>query len=48
MTRWLGPLQEGNHPDPAKQLWERYFVTLVQLARKQLAGVQTRKPNGEG
>jgi RNA polymerase sigma factor (sigma-70 family) len=37
VTRWLGPLQEGD-PAAAQQLWERYFQRLVRLARKKLQG----------
>jgi DNA-directed RNA polymerase specialized sigma24 family protein len=35
VSRWLGPLQQGD-PDAAQQLWQRYFVSMVQLARKRL------------
>jgi DNA-directed RNA polymerase specialized sigma24 family protein len=35
ISRWLGPLQEGD-PEAAHRLWERYFVSLVQLARKRM------------
>jgi DNA-directed RNA polymerase specialized sigma24 family protein len=35
VSRWLGPLQEGD-PEAARHLWERYFVSLVQLARKRI------------
>jgi DNA-directed RNA polymerase specialized sigma24 family protein len=35
VTRWLGPLQQGD-PDAAKQLLERYFLGLVRLAQKRL------------
>jgi DNA-directed RNA polymerase specialized sigma24 family protein len=46
VSRWLGPLQEGN-PDAAKQLWERYFVSLVQLARKRLGRSPARAADAE-
>jgi DNA-directed RNA polymerase specialized sigma24 family protein len=35
ITRWLGPLQDGD-AGAAHELWQRYFVSLVQLARKRL------------
>jgi DNA-directed RNA polymerase specialized sigma24 family protein len=35
VTRWLGPLQQGD-PDAAQALWQRYFLSLVRLARKRL------------
>ena len=35
VSRWLGPLQDGD-PEAAQQLWERYFVSLVKLARKRM------------
>jgi RNA polymerase sigma factor (sigma-70 family) len=46
VSRWLGPLQKGN-PDAAKQLWERYFVNLVQLARKRLGRSPERAADAE-
>jgi RNA polymerase sigma factor (sigma-70 family) len=46
VSRWLGPLQEGN-PDAANQLWERYFVSLVQLARKRLGRSPERAADAE-
>jgi DNA-directed RNA polymerase specialized sigma24 family protein len=35
VSRWLGPLQEGD-PAAAQQLWQRYFLSLVELARQRL------------
>jgi DNA-directed RNA polymerase specialized sigma24 family protein len=35
VSRWLGPLQEGD-PAAAQQLFQRFFVRLVKLARKRL------------
>jgi DNA-directed RNA polymerase specialized sigma24 family protein len=35
VSRWLGPLQEGD-AEAAHQLWQRYFVSLVKLARKRM------------
>ena len=35
VSRWLAPLQQGD-PDAEQQLWERYFLSLVRLARKRL------------
>jgi hypothetical protein len=46
VSRWLGPLQEGN-PEAAQQLWERYFVRLVQLARKRLGRSPERAADAE-
>jgi DNA-directed RNA polymerase specialized sigma24 family protein len=46
VSRWLGPLQEGD-PDAAKQLWERYFVKLVELARKGLGRSPARAADAE-
>jgi RNA polymerase sigma factor (sigma-70 family) len=46
VTRWLGPLQEGD-PAAAQQLWERYFRQLVGLARKRLRGAPRRAADEE-
>jgi RNA polymerase sigma factor (sigma-70 family) len=46
VSRWLGSLQEGD-PDAAKQLWERYFVSLVKLARKGLGRSPKRADDAE-
>jgi DNA-directed RNA polymerase specialized sigma24 family protein len=35
VTGWLGALQVGD-PAAAQRLWERYFLSLVELARKRL------------
>jgi DNA-directed RNA polymerase specialized sigma24 family protein len=37
VTRWIGGLQAGT-PEAAQQLWQRYFVQLVGLARFKLRG----------
>ena len=42
VSRWLGPLQEGD-PAAAQQLWERYFHRLVELARPRLRAVPRRE-----
>jgi DNA-directed RNA polymerase specialized sigma24 family protein len=46
VTRWLGPLQEGD-PAAAQQLWGRYFRRLVGLARKKLQGAPRRAGDEE-
>jgi DNA-directed RNA polymerase specialized sigma24 family protein len=46
VTRWLGPLQEGD-PSAAQQLWERYFLSLVELARKRLRQARPRAADAE-
>jgi RNA polymerase sigma factor (sigma-70 family) len=46
VSRWLGPLQQGD-PDAARQLWERYFLSLVQLARKRLRQAAPRAADAE-
>jgi DNA-directed RNA polymerase specialized sigma24 family protein len=46
VTRWLGPLQEGD-PAAAQQLWERYFGRLLGLARKKLQGAPRRAADEE-
>src|SRR6516165_9409848 len=35
VTRWIGLLQNGD-PAAAQRLWERYFASLVRLARRRL------------
>jgi DNA-directed RNA polymerase specialized sigma24 family protein len=42
ISRWLGPLQEGD-PAAAQQLWERYFQQLVELARQRLRDAPRRE-----
>jgi DNA-directed RNA polymerase specialized sigma24 family protein len=42
VSRWLGPLQEGD-PAAAQQLWERYFRRLVELARQRLRDAPRRQ-----
>jgi RNA polymerase sigma factor (sigma-70 family) len=42
VSRFLGPLQEGD-PEAARHLWQRYFLSLVELARKRL---RERTPRG--
>jgi DNA-directed RNA polymerase specialized sigma24 family protein len=37
VTRWIGDLKSGGDA-AAQQLWERYFTSLVRLARKTLRG----------
>jgi DNA-directed RNA polymerase specialized sigma24 family protein len=46
VSRWLGPLQQGD-PDAAQQLWQRYFLRLVQLARKRLRQAPPRGADAE-
>jgi DNA-directed RNA polymerase specialized sigma24 family protein len=46
VTRWLGPLQDGD-PAAAQQLWERYFGRLVGLARVKLHGAPRRAADEE-
>jgi DNA-directed RNA polymerase specialized sigma24 family protein len=46
ITRWLDQLQRGE-PGAAEQLWQRYFVRLVGLARKKLQGGQRRAADEE-
>jgi DNA-directed RNA polymerase specialized sigma24 family protein len=46
VSRWLGPLQQGD-PDAARHLWERYFLSLVQLARKRLRQAAPRAADAE-
>jgi DNA-directed RNA polymerase specialized sigma24 family protein len=46
VTRWLVPLQEGD-PAAVQQLWQRYFLTLVQLARHRLRQAPPRGADEE-
>ena len=46
VTRWLGQLQRGE-TEAAEQLWQRYFLRLVGLARKKLQGGQRRAADEE-
>jgi DNA-directed RNA polymerase specialized sigma24 family protein len=46
VSRWLGPLQEGD-PAAAQQLWERYFLSLVELARQRLRQAPRRAADEE-
>jgi DNA-directed RNA polymerase specialized sigma24 family protein len=46
VTHWVGRLQAGER-DAAQQLWERYFVRLVGLARKRLQGLRPRAADEE-
>jgi DNA-directed RNA polymerase specialized sigma24 family protein len=46
VTRWLGPIQDGD-PAAAQQLWERYFPRLVGLARKKLQSSPRRAADEE-
>ncbi len=46
VSRWLGPLQQGD-PAAVQELWERYFLSLVELARKRLRQVPTRAVDAE-
>ena len=46
VSRWLGPLQQGD-PAAAEQLWERYFLSLVQLARQRLRQARPRGADAE-
>jgi DNA-directed RNA polymerase specialized sigma24 family protein len=46
ITQWLDRLRAGD-PSAAQPLWERYFVRLVQLARKQLEGVRRASADEE-
>jgi DNA-directed RNA polymerase specialized sigma24 family protein len=38
VTGWLGQLQEGSSDEAAQNLWQRYFASLVDLARLKLRG----------
>jgi DNA-directed RNA polymerase specialized sigma24 family protein len=46
VSRWLGPLQEGD-PAAAQQLWQRYFLSLVELARQRLRQAPRRAADEE-
>jgi DNA-directed RNA polymerase specialized sigma24 family protein len=46
ITRWLGPLQDGDGA-AARALWQRYFLSLVELARKRLRQVRPRAADAE-
>ena len=46
VTRWLGPLQLGDEA-AVEQLWERYFVRLVGLARLKLRSAPRRAADEE-
>jgi DNA-directed RNA polymerase specialized sigma24 family protein len=46
ITRWLGPLQDGDAA-AAHELWQRYFVSLVELARKRLRQTRLRVADEE-
>jgi len=46
VSRWLDQLQRGE-PGAAEQLWQRYFLRLVGLARKKLQGGQCRAADEE-
>jgi DNA-directed RNA polymerase specialized sigma24 family protein len=46
VSHWIGQLQAGD-PAAAQPLWERYFVQLVQLARKKLQGSPRRAADEE-
>jgi DNA-directed RNA polymerase specialized sigma24 family protein len=35
ISRWIGPLQEGD-PTAVQEIWQRYFLSLVELARNRL------------
>ena len=46
VSRWLGPLQQGD-PAAVQQLWERYFLSLVKLARQRLRPTPTHGADAE-
>jgi DNA-directed RNA polymerase specialized sigma24 family protein len=46
VSRWLTPLQEGDSA-AVHQLWQRYFVSLVQMARKRLRQAPPRAADAE-
>jgi DNA-directed RNA polymerase specialized sigma24 family protein len=46
VSRWLGPVQAGD-PAAAQQLWQRYFLTLVEMARKRLRLAAPRAADAE-
>ena len=39
VTEWIEHLKEGDE-NAARNIWERYFASLVHLARQHLAGVR--------
>jgi DNA-directed RNA polymerase specialized sigma24 family protein len=39
ISRWIGPLKAGE-AEAARELWRRYFTTLVRLARERLRGTR--------
>jgi DNA-directed RNA polymerase specialized sigma24 family protein len=46
VTRWLGPLQDGD-PAAAQELWQRYFLKLVVVARDRLKQAPPRGADEE-
>src|SRR5947209_18345668 len=46
VTRWIGQLKAGDHA-AAQELWERYSLRLIRLARKKLQGVRRRVADEE-
>ena len=46
VTHWIREIQDGNR-DVAQALWERYFVQLVQLARRELRGAKRQMADEE-
>jgi RNA polymerase sigma factor (sigma-70 family) len=46
VSRWLGQLKDGDQA-AAQQLWERYFRSLVRLARSRLHGTARRVADEE-
>ncbi len=46
VTRWLAPLQAGD-PAAVQELWQRYFLRLVGLARKKMRGASRRVADEE-
>src|SRR5262245_16102540 len=46
VTKWIGHLQSG-HPEAAQKLWERYFESLIRLARQRLRGAKARVTDEE-
>jgi DNA-directed RNA polymerase specialized sigma24 family protein len=46
VSRWLGPLQDGD-PAAVQHLWQRYFLSLVQLACKRLRKALPRGADAE-
>src|SRR4051812_1467421 len=39
ITRWIGPLKAGDEA-AAQEFWQRYFATLMGLARERLKGAR--------